>query len=45
MFLTRNIKDYISDKSIYFMKDIYYKCEPQNLESNHFSNTLVFNDL
>ena len=27
MFLTRNIKDYISNKNIYFMKDIYCKCE------------------
>ena len=27
------------------MKDIYFKCESQNLESNHFFNTLVFNDL
>ena len=43
--MTRNIKDYISNNNIYFMKDIYYKCEPQNLESNHFSNTVVFNDL
>ena len=45
MFLTRNIKDYIGNKNIYLMKDIYYKCEPQNLESYHFSNTHVFNDL
>ena len=36
MFLTRDNKDYISNKNIYFMKEIYYKCEPQNLESNHF---------
>ena len=27
------------------MRDIYYKFEPQNLESNHFSNTLIVNDL
>ena len=45
MFLTRNIKENISNKNIFFMKDIYYKCEPQNLESNQFSYTLVFNDL
>ena len=45
MFLTRNIEDYISNKHIYFMRDIYYKCEPQKLEINHFSNTIVFNDL
>ena len=43
--MTRNIIDYISNKNIYFMKALHYKCEPQNLESNHFSNTLVFNDL
>ena len=24
---------------------IYYKCEPQKLESNNFSKTVVFNDL
>ena len=45
MFLTRNIKDYISNKNICFMKDIYYKREPQNLESNHFNNTLVLNNI
>ena len=45
MFLTRNIKDDISNKHIHCMRDIYYKCEHHKLESNHFSNTLVFNDL
>ena len=25
-------------------KDIYYKCETQNLENCHFSNALVFKD-
>ena len=44
MFLTRYIYDYISNKLIYGMRDTYYKWEPQKLESNHFSNTLVFND-
>ena len=27
------------------MRDIYDKWEPQRLESNHFSITLIFNDL
>ena len=45
MFLTRNIYDYISNKHIYFIRDIYYKCEPHKLEINHFSNTIAFNDL
>ena len=45
MFMTRNIKDLIFNKNIYFLKDIYHKCGPKTLESNHFSNTLVFNDL
>ena len=35
----------ISNKLIYGMRDTYYKWEPQKLESNHISNTLVFNDL
>ena len=30
---------------MYFMKDIYYKCEPHKLEINHFSNTIAFNVL
>ena len=38
MFLTRNIKDYIRNKHINCMRDVYYKFEPQKLESNHFSN-------
>ena len=45
MFLTRYIQDYISNKHIYRMRDIYYNCEPHKLESNHFSNTIAFNDL
>ena len=45
MLLTRNIYDYIGNKHIYFMKDVYYKCELQKLEINHFPNTIVFNDL
>ena len=45
MLPTRIIKDNISNKRIYCMRDIYYTCEPQKLESNNFSNTLVFNDL
>ena len=40
MFLTRNIKDYISNKFIYCMKETYYKWEAQKLKSNLFSNTL-----
>ena len=27
------------------MRDIYYKCRTQTIESNHFSNTLVLNNL
>ena len=45
MFLTRNIKDYISSKHIYCMTDICYKCEPHKLESNNVFNTIVFNGL
>ena len=45
MFLTRNIKVYISNKHIYCMGDVYYKCEPHKLEGNNFSNILVFNGL
>ena len=45
--MTRNILDYASKKYIYCMRGIYmyYKCETQNIESNNFSDTLVFNDL
>ena len=39
------LKDYISNKHIYFMRDIYYKYEPLKLEIIHFSNTIAFNDL
>ena len=35
MFLTRNIQDYISNKHIYFMRDIY----------KSFTNNIEFNDL
>ena len=45
MFLTRNIKDYISNKHSYFMREIYYKCDTRKLEINHLSDTLAFNDL
>ena len=45
MLLTRYIKDYISNKHIYFMRGIYYKCEPHKHEINHFSNTIAFNHL
>ena len=40
MFLTRNIKDYISNRHNYCMRDICYKCEPHKLESNNFSYTM-----
>ena len=47
---TSNVPDSLylnifSNKLIFCMRDTYYKWEPQTLESNHFSNTLVFNDL
>ena len=45
MFLTRNIKDFISKKHIYCMRDICYICESHKLENNNLSNTLVFNGL
>ena len=45
MFLTHNTCEYISNKLIYCMRDTYNKWEPEKLESNHFPNTLVFNDL
>ena len=45
MFLPRDIKDYINNKHIYFMRDIYYKCEPHKLKIDHFSNTIAFNGL
>ena len=46
MFLTLDIKDYISNKHIYCMRDIFYNCEPHKHESNNFSNTLiVFNGI
>ena len=45
MFLTRNIMDYISNKHIYYKRDLCYKCEPHKIESNNFFNTLVFNGL
>ena len=45
MFLTRNTKDFISNKHIYCMRDICSKCELHKHESYHFPNTLVFNGL
>ena len=40
MFLTRNIKDYISNKYIYGTRDIHYWCNLKKVESNRFYNTL-----
>ena len=45
MFLTRSMKDYISNEHIFFMSDIYYKCEHHKRKINHFSNTIALNDL
>ena len=45
MFLTHIIQDFISNKYIYYMRDICYKCESHKLESNNFSNYLVYNGL
>ena len=45
MFLTCNTWVHIGNKLIYYMRDTYYTWEPQKLEINHVSNTLVFNDL
>ena len=40
MFPTGDIKDYISNKRIYCMRDIRYKCELPKLESNTFWSIL-----
>ena len=42
---TRYIKNYISYKHIYIIRDKYYKFEIQKLKSSHFSNAFVINDL
>ena len=36
MFLTRNIREYISNKHICWKRDMYYKCESHKLERNNF---------
>ena len=42
MFLARNIKDYISNKHIYCMRDICYKCESHKLERYTIKTNTLF---